>query len=724
MSENLSEVFSTLPVEAQQTLVEKHLLDLLRLIPKESSAQILTTATSLKRKFDEAPKLDLRAKRNEIAMLLDELMRDAKSSFIKERSNREELLSEIVDTLVGWLNPIWSTVYEHRIRFLHAHNCLVFVTDALAQLADNSSIGGCKCSIMNLPIQFSLTDKTGKILKRFSVMGPQNLHRVLLWIWRDLLVSVLAYGTEREKSKMQDFLEDIELALGIRSLGKLVHGGKSGKFLQLISWDEDTGEDSESDYEEEEFGDITDTFGDYSCDDDVDDDDEDEDEESMRCPCSFHAPYWPENVNRERITLRRHLETRLFNVFELTPSLEIYNVLMSFTQSTYQTETRVQEILSRTAGDTPMNLVAALDIHILNGDSVKVAALLESYSYLLRPRDAPTLQCAVTVLYENPKYRARSLSILEKELTECMLAIYGLVRSCFTHIEAEVNKKDMLEILKLHNGSPGRKERVADWTEHVITPSSGALHPMAFAAMMMGLPMMPGTDDGDDADILSYVDLDQDDPELDDLRDSYRPNLKGIFAGWTDIGQTLKGGAGILVKVYLKAVELMPWLRGSDVVSEMTSRLRERPNKNHVFDALSNLSTFAKAQRKKINLTHAELKRRNAAKAGANASTSRASGSPLSPPANPLQSASTQSLLGSPSYSPSHSASNLSSNQPTSSAPSPPSVPHAPPPAPPQPPQPMLAYTYVPLVFGGPPGNPTFMPAHPHHPAPSVDDVD
>jgi hypothetical protein len=75
-------------------------------------------------------------------MLLGELTRDAKSSFIKERSNREELLSEIVHSLVGWLNPIWATVYEHRINFLHAHKCLLFVAGALSQLADNSSLGG------------------------------------------------------------------------------------------------------------------------------------------------------------------------------------------------------------------------------------------------------------------------------------------------------------------------------------------------------------------------------------------------------------------------------------------------------------------------------------------------------------------------------------------------------------------------------------------------------
>ena len=106
----------------------------------------------------------------------------------------------------------------------------------------------------------------------------------------------------------------------------------------------------------------------------------------------------------------------------------------------------------------------------------------------------------------------------------------------------------------------------------MITVSNGPMHPMAFAAMMMGLPMMPGGDGDDDADILSYVDFDQDDPDLEELRDEYRPNLKAIFDGWNHIGQSLMGGSTVLARSYIKAVEIMPWLRASDVVSEMTSR--------------------------------------------------------------------------------------------------------------------------------------------------------
>jgi hypothetical protein len=64
-------------------------------------------------------------------------------SFIKERSNRDELLAEIIHSLISWLNDIWSIVYENHVNFLLAHTCLLFVADALVQLAEVSILGQC-----------------------------------------------------------------------------------------------------------------------------------------------------------------------------------------------------------------------------------------------------------------------------------------------------------------------------------------------------------------------------------------------------------------------------------------------------------------------------------------------------------------------------------------------------------------------------------------------------
>ena len=155
-----TQVFASLPPEAQQNFVEKHLMTVLDHIPKEKSkkgavlidnrpyhrvwyTEVLAAVTRVQKKYRNVPKLDLRAKRKEVTWLLDELAKDAKISFIKERSTRSEILEEIIDSLLDWLNDIWSVVYEHNVNFSLAHSCLIFVAEALGQLSGSTALGGC-----------------------------------------------------------------------------------------------------------------------------------------------------------------------------------------------------------------------------------------------------------------------------------------------------------------------------------------------------------------------------------------------------------------------------------------------------------------------------------------------------------------------------------------------------------------------------------------------------
>ena len=323
--------------------------------------------------------------------------------------------------------------------------------------------------------------------------------------------------------------------------------------------EDDDGEDDEDNLSENS----NDPYDDQSC---LDDSDYDDGEEYDRCRCHFHARHWPEQINRARVPLRECVEQRLTRIFETTPSLRLYNTLMSISHNVFQTELHLSKNMT---GNTPDNLVAALDISIYLGDEDKVASLLKSHAYLLRPRDATTLQSAVCTL-EDSEYHSRSIAILQKELEDSMRAIHATVRSCFSNIEEESNKKELLEILKLPAKSSPRKERLEQWSEQIITSST--INPMAMAAMMMGLPMMPGMDDGEDNDILNYVDLDHNDPDLDDLREDFQPNLKQRFDGWVQLAQHMTGGPTLLAKLYLKGIDLMPWLCGFDAVTEMISR--------------------------------------------------------------------------------------------------------------------------------------------------------
>ena len=179
---------------------------------------------------------------------------------------------------------------------------------------------------------------------------------------------------------------------------------------------------------------------------------------------------------------------------------------------------------------------------------------------------------------------------------------------------------------------------------------------MAFAAFMVGLPIAPGLDDADDADPLGY--LDQADPDLDDLREEFKPRMKERFEGWSEVAMIMRGGNVTLGKVYMQIVALMPFFRVSDAVDEMIARcvdplyfgvvavladqlccrLAEKPSKHYICDALDAISTFCKLQRKKISIKSDKKKRAAAAAAAANPSASASRPPPFLSGPPPLQS--------------------------------------------------------------------------------------
>lgn len=120
-----------MPPDARQSLIEKQLIPLLNHVDRSQWKKVLAQATDCQARHADIPTLDLRAKRLEVNALLDELHRDSKRSFVKERSIKKELISETVDSLTNWLSDIWRVIYEHNVDFMHAHKCLLFVAGTL-----------------------------------------------------------------------------------------------------------------------------------------------------------------------------------------------------------------------------------------------------------------------------------------------------------------------------------------------------------------------------------------------------------------------------------------------------------------------------------------------------------------------------------------------------------------------------------------------------------------
>lgn len=77
-------------------------------------------------------------------------------------------------------------------------------------------------------ISVKITRSSGKVVKSFTLIGAHNLEKIVLWIWRDLFITVLATGTKRQRSVVPDMMDDIRILLGWRALEQLLRGGTKG----------------------------------------------------------------------------------------------------------------------------------------------------------------------------------------------------------------------------------------------------------------------------------------------------------------------------------------------------------------------------------------------------------------------------------------------------------------------------------------------------------------
>ncbi|KAF6743046.1 hypothetical protein DFP72DRAFT_755938, partial [Ephemerocybe angulata] len=603
-------VFKELPPEAQQTLLEKSLSDVLDQLPPDVAKKVYSSALKVQTKHQDVPKLDLRGKRKQVNAMVDLFTRESKMSMFGERTRREEVVSEIMETLTGWLGDVWSAFYEHRVQYSTAHHCLLYVAEVLNQLEAAPSPAGCKCELMNMPVRVTIKDKTGACMTKLRVRGPQNVDRILLWIWRDLLVCTLARNLNDDRKRVVDILQDLEGTYGFPVLERLLRGGRKTEH------EED--EDEEDIFLEDE------TYSDR----------EDSDEDGgilsyMFRRTDFTGSHWKGKFKKESDTLRTIVEDFLFDIFSIAPGLDLYDSIIEVSLNPTQSSLRASGILSEVAGNSSDTLAGALQVEASKNSASRIVSLLDQHAHLLRPRDTILLQCAAGVLGQSP-FHARGLALLEAGLQETLVTIQMAVRHAFVHIEEPEHRRELQEIVKLRVGSQARRDRIEAWAQAIMASSSNGMNHMALAAMMFGIPMMPGLpglppmpgmldDVGDEQDLMGFMDFEGGaDADMEELREEFRPKLKQRFEGWTELATVMKGGGPLAAKAYVKAIEIMPFFRATDVVNEMVNRLSDRPGKGFVCDALESVSAFCKTQRKRINTARKE-KERQAAKASKSA---------------------------------------------------------------------------------------------------------
>lgn len=287
----------------------------------------------------------------------------------------------------------------------------------------------------------------------------------------------------------------------------------------------------------------------------------------------MHASHWSDKINSHRLVLRRLVLRHLHTNFERRPCLALAESLKNISFHDTDTQEEINDVLTNVATYSSENFAAALDIYSSQNNTSKIATLLETHAYLLRPKDTMTYQLATIILSQTPRYLPRALKIIETELNNLIDIISAGIESIFTRLDEEQNQKELTLILKLNAGSPQRPDRIVSWVKAISSPSVAPAHPMAFAAMMMGF-VPPIVEEGEDADVVDFLTLHMSDidPDLSELDEELRPRLRQRFDGWQEMAGSLKGGNALLLKFYTETVERMPYLRALDVTEEMVSQ--------------------------------------------------------------------------------------------------------------------------------------------------------
>ncbi len=316
-------------------------------------------------------------------------------------------------------------------------------------------------------------------------------------------------------------------------------------------------------------------------DDDDDDDDEflteDEDDNSHSWQdypswFHFHANHWPKSVDFAIDDVRDLVQQSLVSYFDITPSLEMYRAVNSISTDVTTVRRSLLEAAESNALWSSDNFAAALSIFAFEDSAEAIWKLHSRGAHLLRSCDAPEYQHAVVALATKSALKPHSLTICQDQLLTIAREFRASLCLSFSRLYDSARVTELEALLKQRSVS--RTSNIESWVTAVSTPGPNHPHPMAFAAAMMGLPIPVPVAGGElGVDDLNMFDLEKNkDPDLDDLREEFRPQFKDRFQGW--LGATLAIGKQdkVFRAVFEELLTMMPFLRDSDIVDDMTSR--------------------------------------------------------------------------------------------------------------------------------------------------------
>jgi hypothetical protein len=338
-----------------------------------------------------------------------------------------------------------------------------------------------------------------------------------------------------------------------------------------------------SDYDGDTIGGVSEVESGDDLDSDVDDEDDedeflmDDDDNHSWQDCSssfhFHSDHWLKSTSFAINDMRDLVQQTLVSYFETAPSPEMYRTIRSISSDATTVRRSLLEAAEANALWSSDNFAAALSIFASEDSAETIWKLLSRGAHLLRPCDAPEYQNAVVSLSTKTAFRSRALTMCQDQLLSIAREFRASLVLSFSRLYDSARVVELEALLK--QKSVSRTSNIESWVNAVSTPGPSHPHPMAFAAMMMGLPVPVPVAGGElgGVDEINMLDLEKDrDPDLDDLREEFRPQFKERIQGW--LGATLAIGKQdkVFRAVFEELLTMMPFLRDSGIVGEMVNR--------------------------------------------------------------------------------------------------------------------------------------------------------
>ena len=288
-------------------------------------------------------------------------------------------------------------------------------------------------------------------------------------------------------------------------------------------------------------------------------------------PNLLYADHWPRSANFAIDDVRDFVQQCLSSYFQISPSLGLYKGIMNISTDVVPTRRSLLEATESNALWSSDNFAAALSIFAFEDSADTIWKLHNRGTHLLRPRDSIEYQCAVVALAKKFTFKSRALEICQDQLLMIAREFRASLCLAFPRLYDPARTAELEALLK--QTSIARASNIESWVTGVLAPSASPANPMTFAAMMMGLPVPVGGGELGGVDEYNMLDLEKDrDPDMEDLREEFRPHFKDRFQSWLGATLTIGKHDQVFGPVFKELLTMMPFLRATDIVDEMLNR--------------------------------------------------------------------------------------------------------------------------------------------------------